>query len=235
MLEGCVCLFTGFHVWRSRPMLPPRGPLINEARTTMQPEEVEMNNLSKRVNFVSRVCGATLLAAFAATAFGHGDDWNRTDKPLVWVDKDGKVIGRAVGGDSGGRGAVQVKIHRLFLIVPVGNKTECGPGQFPFGCDQFLAVTWGLGGLVFEDSKCEGKPYVTTLFAGSDRAVGLYRQTLYIGDGKPKSKTVTIKAVVINGVCDANVSRPPFNTAAAWEVEKTVGLWTLGKPPLYLK
>lgn len=97
-----------------------------------------MNNLSKRVNFVSRVCGATLLAAFAAAAFGHGDDWNRTDKPLVWVDKDGKVIGRAVGGDASGRGAVQVKIHRLSLIVPVGNRPNAAQDSFRSAATSFL-------------------------------------------------------------------------------------------------
>jgi hypothetical protein len=196
-----------------------------------------MTHVSKGLEITSRICGATLLAAFAATAFGHGDDWNRTDKPLVWVDKNGKTIGRAVGGDFGG-GAVQLKTQGLSLIVPVGNKSECAAGQFPFSCDVFLAVTWKLGGLVFEDAECKSTPYVTTLFPGSDRAVGLYRQTLYIGDSEPKSKLVTVKAVLINGVCDSNVSPPPFNTAAAWNVDKskTIGLWTLGfKPPFYLK
>lgn len=198
-----------------------------------------MNNLSKRVNFVSRVCGATLLAAFAAAAFGHGDDWNRTDKPLVWVDKDGKTIGRAVGGDSGGHGAVQLKVQGLSLIIPVDNeRSVCPPGQFPFplGCDLSLVVKWGVVGLVFEDSECKGKPYVNSIFAGSDRAVGVYRHTLYIGIGGKTSKAVTAKSIVNNGVCDSNIPPAPFNTFSAWEVEKTVGLWTLGfKTPFHLK
>lgn len=169
-------------------------------------------------------------------AYGHDDDWSRTDKPLVWVDSKGKTLGRAVGGDNSGGGAVQLKIHGLSLIVPVGNKSECAPGQFPFSCDLLLTVAWRLGGLVFTEPECKGQAYVTSLAPGSERAVGLYGQTLYIGDSNPKSTSVTYKSIVINGVCDSNVSPPPFNTTPGWKVDKTFGLWTLGfRPPFHLK
>jgi hypothetical protein len=186
---------------------------------------------------VSGICGAAFLFGLASTASAHnGEQDGKLLGPLVWVDKDGKTIGRAVGGGNGGGGAVQLKIEGLSLIVPVDNKSECAPGQSPFNCDRFLAVTWGAGSLVFKDADCKGEAFVTGLTTGSDRAVGLWGQTLYIGDSKPKSTAVTIKAVVINGVCDANVSPPPFNTAPGWKVEKTLGLWTLGfKPPFRLK
>lgn len=195
------------------------------------------------VSVVSGIFGAACLFGLASTASAHnGEQDGKPLGPLVWVDKDGKTIGRAVGGDNGGNSAVQVKVQGLSLIVPVRtkteDKTECAPGPFPFpfGCNSLLEVTWALGGLFFEDAECKGKAYVNTLFAGSDRAVGLYRHTLYIGDSQPKSKVVTYKAVVIYGVCDSNVGAPPFNTAPGWEVEKTVGLWTLGfKPPFRLK
>ena len=202
-----------------------------------------MTHVSKGLEITSRICGATLLAAFTTTAFGHNNEPNPTDKPLVWVDSKGKTIGRAVGGDNGGSSGVQVKVQGLSLIVPVRtgfeDKADCAPGPFPYpiGCNSLLEVTWVFGGLFFEDAQCKGKKaYVNTLFAGSDRAVGLYRHTLYIGNSEPKSKVVTYKSVVINGVCDSNVAAPPFNTAPGWEVEKTVGLWTLGfKPPFSLK
>ncbi|MFO1206235.1 MAG: hypothetical protein U1E63_10990 [Burkholderiales bacterium] len=188
------------------------------------------------MSVASGICSATLLFALGGTAYGHDDDWSRTDKPLVWVDAKGKTIGRAVGGDSSGGGAVQLKIHGLSLIVPVGNRIECGPGQFPFSCDSFLAVTWRPGGVMFTEADCKGDAYVTTLSPGSERAVGIYGQTLYVGDGKPKSTSVSFKSVVILGLCDSNVSPPPFNTAPGWKVEKTPGLWTLGfKPPFSLR
>jgi hypothetical protein len=181
-----------------------------------------------------------LLAAFTATAFGHNNEPNPTDKPLVWVDSKGKTIGRAVGGGSGLGGAVQLKIEGLSLILPLDNKSECGPGQqFPFGCDRVLAVTWSAGSLVFKDADCKGEAYVSGLTTGSDRAVGIRGQTLYIGDSKPKSTVIFAQSVWLLGACE-NVPPPPPGFppqgSLAWKVEKTLGLWTLGfKPPFYLK
>lgn len=190
------------------------------------------------MSVASGICSATLLFALGGTAYGHDDDWSRTDKPLVWVDSKGKTIGRAVGGDAAGGGAVQIKIHGLSLIVPVGNRIECGPGQFPFNCARFLTVTWGgSGGLFFELPDCKGKAFVSSSFPGSDRAVSVRDQTLYIGDNKPKSTSLAYTSIWIGGVgCDNNVAPPPLNTTQGWNVDKTVGLWTLGfKPPFSLR
>lgn len=194
------------------------------------------------MSVASGICSATLLFAFGGAAYGHDDDWSRTDKPLVWVDSKGKTIGRAVDGDSGGHGAVQLRVQGFSLIVPVGNEqSNCSTTlgfPFPLGCDASLRVNWAVGGIVFERSDCTGTAYVVSLFSGSDRAVGIYGKTLYIGDDSPTSKLIVPapKAVLTNGVCDPNVPPDPFNTFHGWKVDKTVGLWTLGfKPPFSLR
>ena len=193
-----------------------------------------MNNFSKRVNFV-RVCGATLLAAFAATAFGHDDDWNRTDKPLVWVDSKGKTIGRAVGGDSGGHGAVQLRIHGLALIVPVGGQYVCSPKS---PCKTLLRVAWGgeFQSLFYSQPDCKNDDpniYVTNLTPGSDRAVAVLGTTLYIGGTEPGT-SVSYLSTFQGGSCFSFTT--PFPTSNAWKVVKTVDLSTLPyKIPFYLK
>lgn len=196
-----------------------------------------MNNFSKRVNFVSRVCGATLLAAFAATAFGHDDDWNRTDKPLVWVDKDGKVIGRATAMKFGGS-AVQVRIRGLSLIVPIANKTGDCPD--PFTCEVYRIVTWGSEAVYFTDSNCGGVAYVGAfnLTPGSDRALGVRGHTLYVGNDFLKSTLISYRSVSISATECLNSPPSPPNPetkAQVWPVKEKFDLRTLGNPPFHLK
>ena len=162
----------------------------------------------KRVKFVSRVCGATLLAAFASTAFGHGDDWNRTDKPLVWVDKDGKVIGRATTMKFGGS-AVQVRIRGLSLIVPIANITATCTN--PFVCETSRTVTWGSEAVYFSELDCGGTPYVGAfnLTPGSDRALGVRGHTLYVGNDELRSKLKTYQSVSISAAECFNIPPTP--------------------------
>jgi hypothetical protein len=199
----------------------------------MQPEEVEMNNFSKRVNLV-RVCGATLLAAFAATAFGHDDDWNRTDKPLVWVDSKGKTIGRAAGTNH-----VQLKVDRLSLIVPIGNDVCTSP----FSCNTSLEVGWGAGGFLtivfFKALDCGGKEaYVTAPVPGSDRAVGIIGKTLYIGSDVKNPSLVSIQSEFAFGSCSNTRDPqgvPTPRDVSAWNVVMTRNLDRYGTKPFSLK
>ncbi len=188
-----------------------------------------MKQVSKRVNFV-RVCGATLLAAFAATAFGHDDDQNRTDKPLVWVDSKGKTIGRAVGEHG-----VQIKIDGLVLIVPVGNSVVC-PGT-PDTCKINLDVTWGgdFSIVLFTDKNCGGDAYIgTPTQPGSARAVTVVGNTLYIGVNSSYSLVpISSQRSPLNGCFNFGNSFPLLATKAK---TPTRDVRTLGfKPPFYLK
>jgi hypothetical protein len=190
----------------------------------MQPEEVEMNNVSKSSKVLSGICSATLLGAFAATAFGHDDDHNRTDKPLVWVDSKGKTIGRAVG-DRG----VQARVRGHTLVLPVGSTV---------GCDDkciSLEVTWGGESqtLYFDGEKCGGAAYISgfQLVPGSARPVVILGNTLYIGPATPLVP-VELKSQKsrLNG-CIAF----PFALLAS-KVETTLSVSSLPfKPPFYLK
>jgi hypothetical protein len=172
----------------------------------------------------SGICSATLLFAVGGTAYGHDDDWNRTDKPLVWVDKNGKVIGRAVG-DRG----VQARIRGLTLVLPVGNTV---------GCDDkciSLAVTWGGDSqtLYFDGEKCGGNPYISgfQLVPGSARPVVILGNTLYIGPAKPLVP-VDLKSQKsrLTGCLDFPA------TLLASKVDMTVSVSSLPfTPPFYLK
>jgi len=188
------------------------------------------------VSVAAAVCGATLLFSFGGAVYGHDDDWSRTDKPLVWVDKKGKIIGRAVGGAINGGAGVQVRIGKLSLIVPVANRSaDCAPAPGN-ACVVFLEVTWGgFAPLYWKDPDCRGQAYVGGLAPGSDRAVGIQGQTLYIGEGGPAT-VLTYQSSWFGGTC-VNVPPPPFppQSAPVWRSETTRALSTLGQPPLRLK
>ena len=168
-----------------------------------------------------------MLAAFAATAFGHDDDWNRTDKPLVWVDSKGKTIGRAVG-DRG----VQARIRGLTLVLPVGNKAVCPTLET---CKISLEVTWGGDSqtLYFSGEKCGGDAYIAgfALVPGSARPVVILDNTLYIG---PATQLVPVELKSqksrLNGCIDF-----PFALLAS-KVATALSVSSLPfTPPFYLK
>jgi hypothetical protein len=188
-----------------------------------------MKLISESIKVASRVCGAALLVAFVSIAFGHDDDQNRTDRPLVWVDKNGKTIGRAVG-DHG----VQARIRGWTLVVPVGNRAVC---PTPETCTIYLDVAWGGDSqtLLFSGEKCSGDAYISafSLVPGSSRPVVVLDNTLHIGAGRPllpvplKSQKSTL-----NGCFDFGLSIPFLAT----KVETTLSLTTLPfRPPFYLK
>jgi hypothetical protein len=185
-----------------------------------------------------RVCSALLLVPFATPSFAHnGEQDGKPLGPLVWVDDVGRTIGRALGGGTFGTSGVQLKIDGLSLIVPVDNKSECSAGQlFPF-CDRFIKVGWGVAPIAFKEDKCRGEAYVTELTPGSDRAVGVMGQTLYIGDGTRKSTVVTVQSLWGSRGCEPLQTIPgsPPPSVPGWRVEKTLGLGTLFKPPFRLK
>jgi hypothetical protein len=194
----------------------------------------------KGLNITSRICGATLLAAFTATAFGHNNEPNPTDKPLVWVDNDGKVIGRATTTKFGGS-AVQVRTRGLSLIVPIANITNATCTQ-PFVCETSRTVTWGSEIVYFSDADCGGTPYVGAfnLTPGSDRALGVRGRTLYVGNDSLKSTLLkSYKSASISATECLNTPAPPPGAepsqANVWAVKYRVDLLTLGKPPFYLK
>jgi hypothetical protein len=198
-----------------------------------------MKQVSKGLKITSRICGATLLAVLASTASGHDDDQNRIDKPLTWVDKNGKPIGRAVGFNG-----VQVRIDGLNLILPVGNRQVCSA---PFTCDTYLDVQWGgfggggatIGGpVVYSKAKCEGEARLVSIAPGSARAVAvigltLGNQKLYIGKNSPSSQFTYLSQLFPEGTCQDTPF--PF-TQPAWEVAKTLDLKTLPyRPSFYLR
>lgn len=187
---------------------------------------------------VSRLCGAAVLLAFASTAFGHDDDQNPTDKPLVWVDKNGKTIGRAVGFN-----AVQVRIDGLNLILPVNNRQVCSA---PFTCDFYLDVQWGgfgggatIGGpVIYSLPQCKGEARIVSIAPGSARAVAvigltLFGQKLYIGADSPSSQFSFQSQLLPEGTCQ---DFPGGFTQPAWKISKTLDLKNLPfRPPFYLR
>jgi hypothetical protein len=187
-----------------------------------------MTHVSKGLEITSRICGATLLAAFAATAFGHNNEPNPTDKPLVWVDSKGKTIGRAVGEHG-----VQITVNGLALIVPVGNRTDC---PTPKTCTVNLDIAWGgeFSAVLFSGKDCKGDAYIgTPTQPGSARAVSVVGNTLYIGANSPASLVPLFsQKTALNGCFDFGSSFPIL----AWKVVKKVNVdWLPYKPPFYLK
>ena len=179
-----------------------------------------MKQVSKGLKITSRICGATLLAVFASAAFGHDEDWNRTDKPLVWVDSKGKTIGRAVG-DRG----VQARVRGHTLVLPVGSTV---------GCDDkciSLEVTWGGESqtLYFDGEKCGGAAYISgfQLVPGSARPVVILGNTLYIGPATPLVPVALLSQKTrLSGCLDFPV------TLLASKVETTLSVSSLPfKPP----
>jgi hypothetical protein len=171
-----------------------------------------------------------LLIAFSSAAFAwdYDHDWRRFG-PLVWVDKNGKTIGRAVG-----EGSVQVVVEKLNLIVPVAGKLVCSST----GCTRSLAVTWGgnssngVSGVFFSQLDCRGDAWVSFFAPGSERAVGVVGRTLYIGSGEPPSSKAQLSVpyqsiLAEDGTCN-NVPGPPSPPQTilfyVWPVVKTMTL-----------
>jgi hypothetical protein len=178
-----------------------------------------------------------LLIAFSSAAFAwdHDHDWRRFG-PLVWVDKNGKTIGRAVGD-----ARVQVKVDRLELVLPLGFVQVCSAPNT--ACRFTLDVTWGAGvaPVRFTQQDCGGVAYVTFLAAGSARAVGIAGPKLYIGEDSPSTPSGSpVLPPPLSYLSILSGDGSCFNTTGplwpAWRVETTLGLGTLRfTPPFRLR
>jgi hypothetical protein len=171
-----------------------------------------------------------LLVAFSSTTYAWDHDHDgKPLGPLIWVDKNGKTIGRAVG-----EGSVQVVVDKLNLIVPVAGKLVCSST----GCTRSLAVTWGgnssngVSGVFFSQPNCRGDAWVSFFAPGSERAVGVVGRTLYIGSGDPPSSKAPLSVpyqsiLAEDGTC-TNALPPPTPPQTiffyVWPVVKTVTL-----------
>jgi hypothetical protein len=174
---------------------------------------------------------------FSPTAFAWEHDHDgKPLGPLVWVDKKGTTIGRAVGD-----ARVQVKVERLELVLPLGFIQVCSAPNT--ACRFTLDVTWGAGlALVrFTQPDCGGVAYVTFLAAGSARAVGIAGPTLYIGENSASTPSGSpLLPPPLNYQSTLSGDGSCFNSTAplwpAWRVEKTLGLGTLRfTPPFTLR
>ena len=192
---------------------------------------------SKRVEILSRVCSGALLVAFSspALAWDHDHD-GKPVGPLVWVDKKGKTIGRAVGD-----ARVQVKVERLELVLPLGFIQVCSAPntacRFTLGLlpgvqvwPQSVSPSRIAGVLPMYPSLRRGR-----LSSGCRWSNALYRRRL----GSDPSGSPLLppplsyqRPLSGDGSC-FNATGPLW---PAWKVEKTLGLGTLRfTPPFTLR